>query len=108
MSSPAGRWRRGPKVTGRSRRKTRSIASVAEQYGDGIRAGAAMQLGISMQPIRRSHPRLGTDARNDLTASFRERMNIPSLALLHTSADVSRGRTLKNEGHITGPLETQL
>jgi hypothetical protein len=33
-------------------------------------------------------------------------MNIPSLALLHTSADVSLGRTLKNEGHITGPPET--
>ncbi len=61
-----------------------------------------MQLGISMQPIRRSHPRLATDARNDLTASFRERMNIPSLALLRRSADISLGRTLKNEDHITG------
>jgi hypothetical protein len=65
-----------------------------------------VQRGISMQPIRRSHPRLATDARNDLTASFRERMNISSLALLLTSTDVSLGRTLKNEGHITGPPET--
>ena len=68
--------------------------------------GAAVQLGISMKPIRRSHPRLATNARNDLTASFRERMNIASLALLHTSADVSLGRTLKNEDHITEPPET--